>query len=134
MNVVRVKTGTTFAKIQPAGFVILAAVHAATRVLRVDITITCGTEGHPQDDPHTQGEAYDLGTNDYTVDVLLRVRAFLQNSLGPLFTVLYERPTPPTDARLLAIATINAAATAPHLHVQRRKGTVYPPAPPAVKV
>jgi hypothetical protein len=126
--VVRVRPGVKFDRIAPAGFVLLAHFHSATRVLGVDLVISCGTEGHADEDPHSSGEAYDLSVAVWTVDVILRVRAFLQNALGPLFTVLYETPFVPSEPRLAAIATVNPAATAPHLHAQRRKGTIYPPA------
>lgn len=131
MHVVRVKASVRFDHIAPAGFVVLAAIHSATVVLGADLMITCGTDSHPADDPHTLGEAYDVSVATFTVDELLTARAFFLKALGPAFTVLYESPFVPSDARLAAIATINPAATAPHLHVQRKKGTVYPPAPPS---
>lgn len=131
MNIVRVKSGVRFDRIAPAGFVIIAAAHSATRVCCVDVMITCGTEAHPPTDPHTLGEAYDLSTVNFSVELLLKVRSYFQNALGPLFTVLYESPFKPADPRLAAIATINPDATGPHLHIQRRKGTTYPPPPPA---
>lgn len=128
LSVVRVKPGVKFDRIAPAGFVILALCHAATRVLGIDLTISCGSEGHPLEDPHTSGEAYDLSVAAWTADVVLRVRAFFIETLGPPFTVLYETPSMPSEPRLAAIAVVNPAATAPHLHIQRKKGTIYPPA------
>jgi hypothetical protein len=128
MNVVRVKPGCQFAPIAPGGFRILAALDTVARAAAVDLEITCGSEGHPPDDEHTRGIAYDVHVGGFTVDQVLDLRRRLQLELGPLFTVLYERPDAPPDPRLAVIAYINPHATAPHFHVQVKRGTVYPPA------
>lgn len=127
MNVIRVRDGVEFRRIAPAGFVILSALHSATRVLHLDVWITSGTEAHDAADPHTSGEAYDVSVNRYSIEMIIELRTYLEKALGPLFTVLYEVPHAPDDVRLGSIAFVNPHATAPHLHVQRKKGTVYPP-------
>lgn len=134
MNVVRVKPGCQFAILAPAGIRILCALDEAARAAAHDLTITCGTEGHAADDPHTTGEAYDVSVAGLSADQVLSLRAWLMKELGAAFTVLYESPTTPADARLAAIVYPDPHTTAPHLHVQRRNRTVYPPiaAPPTV--
>jgi hypothetical protein len=127
MNVVRVKPGVQFTPIAPAGFRILAALDTVARLVARDLEITSGSDSHPPTDVHTLGEAYDISVHDYDAPTIAAIRAGLANQLGALFTVLYETPTRPTDARLQVIAYLNPDATAPHLHVQRRNGTVYPP-------
>lgn len=121
-----VKSGVRFDRIAPAGFKILAVLQSATFIFDRDLTITCGTEGHPATDPHTRGDAYDvrvLGMADATI---LAFVDYLTTHLGPLFTVLYEVPTKPAGV-LASIATVNPGASAPHVHVQVRKGVTYPP-------
>lgn len=126
-HVVRTKDGVRFDRIAPAGFVILAALHAASQVFSQDVWISCGTEAHPAVDPHTLGEAFDVSVATCTPDDVMRLKTFLEKALSSLFMVQYESPYQPDDAKLRTIVTINAQATAPHIHVQRRRGTIYPP-------
>lgn len=124
--VLRANVGVTFAKIAPAGFRILAALDSVPALLQRDVFLTCGTEGHPVADPHSSGEAYDVSVRGWTGAEIVQALGHLRTTLGPLFTVLYECPRAPLDPMLKDIAYINAAATAPHFHLQRKKGTVYP--------
>lgn len=118
----------SFARIQPAGFRILAALDTATRALGVDLEITCGTEDHAPDDPHSTGEAYDVRTRGLPVAMVLKVLAFLRQMLPEAyFTVLLETPQAFTDPALASAQYVNPHATGQHLHIQRRKGTTYPP-------
>lgn len=123
--VLRVKDGVHFDIIAPAGFRILAAFDAATKVMGRDLTITCGSDSHPPNDPHSRGEAMDLRANDLSDGQILALTGFLETTLGPRFTVLYETPTMPSGV-LAQIAYVNAAATGTHIHVQPVKGTVFP--------
>lgn len=126
--VLHTKPGTQFAVIAPGGFRILAALEETARLCETDLTITCGTEGHPADDPHTRGEAYDVRVADLTPERLLAVVKALQIALEPLsFYFQYEVPTLPVDVRLRAIAVVNSSASAPHIHLQVKKGHTYPP-------
>lgn len=120
--------GASFAVIQPAGFRILAALDNATRLLGVDLVITCGTEDHPPDDPHTHGEAYDVRVRGLTTPIILKLIAYLKQMLpSDLFTILLETPVPFTDPQLVPWQYLNPQATAAHLHVQKKKNTIYPP-------
>lgn len=136
MNVVRVKPGVTFAPIAPAGFHILSALDTVAQLVHRDLEITSGSDSHPPDDVHALGEAYDISVQGFDAPTIAMIRAGLQQQLGDAFTVLYETPVKPSDVRLQVIAYLNPHATAPHLHVQRRNGTVYPPiaAAPATAV
>lgn len=118
----------TFDRISPAGFRILGALESAARALDLNLIITCGTEDHPADDPHTRGEAYDIRVRDLSVENMISVIHFLHEAFVPdAFTVLLETPIGFSDPRLVAIQYLNPQASGPHLHVQPKKGTVYPP-------
>lgn len=129
MNVVRHRPSARFDLIAPAGFRILAAIDQAAQRCSVDLEITCGTDSHPMDDPHADGEAYDVSVKRLSAQQIADVRGTLINILGPLFTVLYEVPTVPSDPTLRQIAFVNVHATGPHIHAQRKKGTIFPPEP-----
>ena len=130
MYVVRVKPGVRFDRLAPAGVHILSALDLAVGVVGCDLEISCGTEGHPPDDPHTLGEAFDVSVEHLEPPTILRAMGWLRARLGEAFYLQYETPHPVTEGPLAAIAVVNPNATAPHLHVQRRRGTVWP-APPA---
>jgi len=125
--VVRVKPGVRFAVIAPAGFRILSAIVQTTQRLQMDLEITSGTDSHAPPDPHASGEAVDVSVRHLTYSQIASVVATLRGILGPLFTVLYETPTAPTDSAVHAIAYVNPRATSDHLHIQKRKGTIFPP-------
>jgi hypothetical protein len=70
------------------------------------LVITSGTDGsHMPNSKHYRGEAVDIRTRDWTPAVREQVRAALERELGPKFGVLDEGD---------------------HLHVQVKKGQVYP--------
>ena len=69
----RMKPGAVLGTPAPAGFRLLAAIDRASRLVRVDLTLTCGTDSHGPDDPHTRGEAYDVRTRDLTASQAQRV-------------------------------------------------------------
>ena len=127
MNVVRHRPGVRFALIAPAGFRILAALDQAAQDCLVDLMITSGTDSHGSLGAHPSGEAYDVSVHMLSAQQIGDVKAHLEDTLGPLFTVLYEVPQVPSDPTLRSIAYINAKATGPHLHCQRKKGTTFPP-------
>lgn len=127
----RVKPGVQFDPIAPAGFRILSALEVTARRLKLDITITCGSEDHAPGTPHSLGEAYDFRTHDWTQDQKLAVlrEAMLElcddaTSDAPLpvsggtatahFYGQIEHPNVPNE----------------HGHIQRRAGTIYGRPPP----
>jgi hypothetical protein len=121
------KEGVKFDRIRPAGFKILAVLQAATYIFDRDLVITCGTEAHPPSDPHSTGEAFDVRVANMPEATILALHNYLRQNLGDRFTVLYETPQKPAGV-LASIAVVNPKATAPHFHIQRKAGTVYPPA------
>lgn len=126
MNVVRHRPSARFDVIRPAGFRILAALDRAAQACHTDLLVTSGTDSHAMPDPHCTGEAYDVSVHGLSAQQIADVYASLKG-LGPLFTVLYEVKAVPSDPTLRPIAYVNVDATGPHLHVQRKKGTVFPP-------
>jgi hypothetical protein len=108
---VRVKDGVLFTTISPGGFHILAAIDAAAAFISHDLTITsaCDGEHSGPDDPHHSGEAYDVRTHDLP-DKHLALQAIM-NRLGDLkFFAFIEDETEDNE----------------HIHVQVRKGIIYP--------
>jgi hypothetical protein len=127
MSVVRVKPGVQFDVIAPGGIRILAALEEGASLHNVDLEITSGTDFHALPDPHARGEAYDVSVQGLHVDDVVALWHWFVTTLGPLFTVLYECPTVPTDPKLRAISYIGVHATAPHFHLQVKNGVTYPP-------
>jgi hypothetical protein len=135
--IVRSKPGCTFDRIAPAGFVLLAAIQDACFQLGIDLVITAGTNDHELPDPHGLGEAYDLSVANLNDAELARVLTRLRTQLpAESFTVLCEAPslTGLSPARQELVTYVNAAATAVHIHLQRRKNVVYPPLPVGIRV
>lgn len=127
MTILSARPSAKFGVIAPAGFRILSALDQAAQACRFDLVITCGTDGHPPADPHATGEAYDVSVKGMAPETIIDLTVCLERLLGPLFTVLYEVPVLPPDPRLKALATLNVHATGPHVHVQRKHGTTFPP-------
>lgn len=128
MNVVRCKHGVRFDRIAPAGFRILAAIERTARRLKTDITITSACDNHPLESVHGLGEAFDLRTRDWTDEYKLAV-------LRELLLELQDDDHP-NDAPLPVSGGLATRGfwgwiehpheTNEHLHIQRRRGTVYP--------
>lgn len=113
ITVVRTKPGVEFKVIAAAGFRILRAIDEAAETLRHDITITsaCDGEHSGPEDPHHKGEAYDVRTHDIPDKHMLL--SVIQQVLGvEYFYAFIEDPDSPNE----------------HIHVQRKKDTIYPPA------
>lgn len=115
VGVVTIKEGVEFKVIAPAGFRILAAIDNAAKLLKQDLTITsaCDGEHSGPNDPHHTGEAYDIRTHDFpNADFKGLVLNTIMQQLG----------------RTLFFGFVEAEGTDnEHIHVQRAKGTVYPP-------
>lgn len=75
--------------------------------------ITCGTDGHPDDDPHTHGFAQDFHCHDVPQQNLQPLHQDLQDLLGDRYTVLYSD-------KLLGQAVYVDTPNA-HFHIQLRK-------------
>lgn len=128
---VQLKPGAKIATIAPAGIRILAAIDSCAESAGVVVTITSGSEdrGRLATDPHMTGEAFDISVNGFTDHQIIAIVGYLRLYLGVRFTVLYEVPKLAMTAtpEMRGIATFNPSATAPHIHIQRMKGTTWPP-------
>lgn len=128
----RFKPGTSLKLLRPAGGVILCALAAAAHILGREVWVSCANEGHGPTDPHTTGEAFDvslLGLEEAQVADLVANLFVTGSFTRERFTVLYEYASPLDAPKLEALKRYgyqNPHATAKHLHIQRRKGTVYP--------
>lgn len=127
MNGVRFKDGVLpIRMLAPAGVRILAALDVTARRLKRDLIVTCADRDHPPSDPHSTGEAMDVRTHDLDDEtkrtILREVMVELQNDAtmdAPIATDIglatlhfygqIEKPNQPGE----------------HLHVQRRRFTVY---------
>jgi hypothetical protein len=122
---VTVKPGVDLSMLAPAGWVLVDAVKQAARTLKLGVVITCGRDAHPLGDPHTTGEALDLRTKDLTADqkqALLRA-IMLGVQRGPLDAPMETNSGLATAHFFGGIE--HAGESNEHLHVQRRKATVF---------
>jgi hypothetical protein len=124
---VAVKGGVYFGAVTSAQIRMLTALDVAAMESGVVLTVTCAREGHGEDNPHTRGQAIDVRARNLDAPTVLQVHRRLMQILGPAFTVLYEVPRRPYGV-LADIAYVNPKATAPHFHLQAKKGTSWPPA------
>lgn len=130
-GVVRVKPGVLFTVVSPAGFRLLSSIERAARALGVELTITSACDGAHSgpDDPHHRGAAYDVRTRDLSE---LQKDAVVRMILGGCNDVGEVPPHPlPDVARSCATADFFGFVEAPgtpteHIHVQLRRGRVYP--------
>ncbi len=129
MGIVRLKVGAGFPVLAPAGIRILAVLDGYAKRYGMELTVTSGSEqrGRAATDPHMTGEAMDVRITWMTANTIRDLRQYLLDGLGPLFTVLVEAPPDTAPPALSDIIYINPNATALHMHIQRKKGTVWPP-------
>lgn len=124
--VVRVKDGVKFDQIAPAGFRLLSTIDRLPGLLNKDVLVTCGTEAHPPEDPHSKGEAYDIGVLDMSSHEIQTMLDQFE-AMGPRFYAQYELPlTSYADPTIHGNVIHSAQATGPHIHAQRARGTEYP--------
>jgi hypothetical protein len=120
MPILLTKDGVRFDRFGSNAAILAAGLIVALRLKR-DLTVTCGTDSHPETDPHTQGAAVDFRASDLSDGQIVAAVGHFTELLGPKFTVLYESPTKPIGV-LAPIAYVNPKATGAHLHVQFAKG------------
>lgn len=108
---------------------LLAALERTATACQTNLVVTCGREDHPLDDVHALGHALDVSVHGLSASLIVRVKSWLEQILGPPWTVLFECPAAPTvnEPQLISIATINKGASARHFHLQPKKGTIWPP-------
>ena len=121
------KEGCQTTRIAPSGARILAAIQTAAQVVKHDLVITCGCDSHPESDPHTKGEAFDIRSHDIPPglkpDVLQAIMRALQNDL-------VTDPILPKDGGFVTQQFFGwlelAGEPDEHWHIQQRNNTVYP--------
>lgn len=130
MNGIRFKDGVLpIAHLAPAGVRILGSLDTTARRFGVDLLVTCADKEHPAADPHSTGEAFDVRTHDLPDEqkrmILRSVMLDLSDDGNP-----QDAPVPTSGG----LATLNffgwiehPGEPGEHLHVQRRKATVYAP-------
>lgn len=119
-----------FDPVTPAHVYLLSAAQRAAAACNISLVISCAREAHGHEDPHSRGMAIDISVAGLSAPMIVRVKTFLVEVLGPAWTVLFETPLPidpVAEPQLVAHATVNRGATARHLHCQPVKGTVWPP-------
>lgn len=126
MSVILVKSGARFDRIDPAGFRLLGALDRVSRTFPVDLTITCGSDAHPANDPHSLGRAFDVRTHDLTPD---QKQLLLRSVLLDLQDGDHDAPLEVSGG----LATTHffgwiehPGEVTEHMHVQMRKGTSFP--------
>lgn len=114
MSVVRMKDGVQFYVIAPAGFRLLSAIDQTAAALGRDLVITSACDGEHSGpaDPHHAGEAFDIRTHDFPNEELKQL---------VLDGIMRRLDAEHFFGFLEAAGTENE-----HIHVQRKKGTVYP--------
>lgn len=124
---VTVKTGAMLNGLAPAGIRLLAALEVTARRLNLHLVVTCGTDSHPPNDPHSLGVALDIRTNDQTFETkkLMLNALIAEVSEGAL-------DAPMVISNGLGTSLFwgwieNPGAADEHLHAQLRHGRVYPP-------
>lgn len=110
---VETKPGVEFAVIAPGGYAILAAVQQVAAYLGLKLRITSGTDGEHSgpEDPHHSGNAYDVGSQEFSLAQKETILAHVMAPLGfdRFYGFLEDRGT---DNE--------------HIHIQVAKGTTYP--------
>lgn len=126
MSVILVKSGARFDRIDPAGFRLLGALDRVSRTFPVDLTITCGSDAHPVNDPHSLGKAYDIRTHDLTPD---QKQLLLRSVLLDLQDGDHDAPLEVSGG----LATTHffgwiehPGEVTEHCHIQQRRGTTFP--------
>lgn len=103
---IRCKESVRFAVLRPYIYNHFQAMNQAFQGFGVDCIITCGTEAHGADDPHTHGFAVDLRSKHLPDSAAKHsVLATLQGMLGGIYTVILE----------------SEGETNEHFHIQVRK-------------
>ncbi len=120
-----IKDGVRF-KLTKASGRIIGALDSTCRNLKMDLTITCGAEAHPDQDPHTLGEAFDIRTHDIEDEVTKRalIRIILSYLQDGNSDIIAEVGTGLATFRFYAQLEF-LGTPSEHIHIQRRKGATY---------
>ena len=104
---IRCKDSVRFSKLRREVWRTFPIIEETFKYYEIVPTITCGTEAHGQDDPHTNGYALDVRSKNLPdIDTKRIILNELIQSLGPDYTVLLE----------------NEGKYNEHFHIQIKKG------------
>lgn len=104
---IRCKDSVRFSIIRIEMWAILEKIHATFKRYGYPVIITCGTEAHGPDDPHTHGFALDFRSKHIDrMETKQVIRDELADALGSIYTVIFENP----------------GLAQEHFHIQVRKG------------
>jgi hypothetical protein len=92
---------------------ILDIVESVYRARGLTAQITCGTDSHPDTDPHPNAFALDFGTHQIPEDQLKPMHEELIDRLGDKYTVLYN------DKNLFEAVYVDTPSA--HFHIQVAK-------------
>ena len=108
----------------PATARLIGTLDRIAQELDIDLVVTSAAEpmGRLPTDPHPRGQAIDIRTKDMPDDTILAVYSRAKALLGPLWTVLFEGPTPHPNMKLAAVQYVHTKATGFHFHWQIKKG------------
>ena len=95
----------TLIGVRPEALYMLPIIEKCFNFHQQELTITCTTLDHPQDDPHTRGFAVDCRTHGISVGVQAQLTKQIQEALGHNYFVQNEFPGLPNE----------------HIHCQLRK-------------
>lgn len=103
---IRCKESVRFSVLRIEIWAIFEKIVAVFKRYGYPVVITCGTEAHGPDDPHTNGFAIDLRSKHIDrAETKTVIRDELAQELGPIYTVLLE----------------NTGQAQEHFHIQIRR-------------
>ena len=87
---IQVKPGVEFSVLRSEIYSLFSGLELLFKQHKAECVITCGTERHPEDDPHPHGFAIDLRSHDVPSDLQRPLFAELSAFCGQRYTVLFE--------------------------------------------
>lgn len=123
---IRFKAGCQTSVLAPAGVRILGALERCAQVLQRELVITCGSDSHGPDDPHSKGEAFDVRSHDLTpAQKQLLLSAMLQAlSEGPQ-DVISQKDGGYVTGHFFGWLE-HAGEITEHFHFQQRNNVAFP--------
>lgn len=126
MYAVWFKAGCQTQIIAPSGIRILGALERTAQVLGHDLVITCGSDSHGPDDPHTKGQAFDVRSHDLTpAQKVTLLNAMMQALCGNAPDVVQPKDGGFVTQHFFGWLE-HAGEDTEHFHFQQRNGVVYP--------
>ncbi len=120
------KAGCQTQIIAPSGVRIIGALERCAQVVGHDLVITCGSDSHGPDDPHSKGQAFDVRSHDLTpAQKTSLLSAMMQSLCGNAPDVVQPKDGGFVTQHFFGWLE-HAGADNEHFHFQQRNGVVYP--------